>query len=188
VTAAVSTVARIYGLSSLFLSAYAPLAIIFAMRLVSKQHPIKAIVSTVIAVLFALNLVVVLRWMRSERGDYIAASVESGTGELAGYTATYILPFVMVGDVTNWDLSAYAVFMLILGIICVHGRYLHLNPLLALVGYRVYTIATVKGRKYLALARGDDLFAGDAIVARRILDRLLIVETNRSALARNTVS
>ena len=29
---------------------------------------------------------------------------------------------------------------------------------------------------------------GDEIVARRILDRLLLIEANRSAIARNTVS
>lgn len=64
----------------------------------------------------------------------------------------------------------------------------YINPLLAIVGYRVYTIVTVKGRKYVALAQGDDLLDGDNIVARRALDRLLLVETNRSAIARSAIS
>jgi hypothetical protein len=172
--------ARLYVGWSLFLGAYAPLAIVFAMRLLAKSRPVKAEACVVIAVLLALNLFLLLRYARTAPQDYVADEVESGTGELAAYVATYILPFVMVGDVTNWDLIAYGTVLGCIGIVSIRGEALHLNPLLALRGYRLYTITTPKRRRWLVLSL-NRIHKGDRLEASTIAHRLLLVIRNRSA-------
>lgn len=174
---------RWYAQWSVFLSGYAPLALIFAARLAGKSRPIKAWACVGICVALAINVAALLRWFRAAPEDYEAAEVQSGAGELAAYVATYLLPFAVVGDVTSWDLAAYAAFLLLIGIISVRGNFMHLNALLALAGYNIYTVTTRKGRKWLVLSRWS-LKQDDRFEARRILDRLLLVTQNRSACER----
>jgi hypothetical protein len=178
-------ISRYYVSASMFLGAYAPLALLFAMRLMGKNHPIKAAVCVLIFVLVAANLFLMLRVMRAEPGDYRAAEVESGSGELAAFAASYLLPFVVVGDVSNWDLAAYAAYMIVVAIISLRGDYLHLNPLLAICGYRLYTITTGRGRRWLVLSM-ERIRKDDELDARALSPGVLLVTSNRSARERET--
>lgn len=178
-----ASLARLYVSLTLFTAAYAPLTLLFALRLMGKGHPIKARVCVVIFVLVVGNLIGMFRLMRSEPDDFVVADTDSGGAELASFVATFLLPFVLVGDVTNWDLGAYAIYMFIVGVISIRGDYLHLNPLLALRGYRVYTITTGRGRRWLALSL-DAIRTGDKFKGRRLSPGVLLVTTNWSAIDR----
>lgn len=164
----------------MFLSAYAPLAFIFAMRMMGKARPVKAEVCVAIGVLLIANLLVMLRYIKSARQDYVAAKVESGGSELAAYVAAYILPFAVVGDAGNWDVAAYAAVLFCIGIVSVRGDSLHLNPLLAIAGYRFYTITTPKDRNWLVMSRGR-IQTNDKLEARTLVHKLVIVTRNVSA-------
>ena len=173
------SVTRAYVKTSLLLSAYAPLALIFAVRLESKDHPVKAIAFVGLFIAATLNLVLMFRITRSQPEDYHVKGVESGSAELAAFVATYLLPFVLAGDVTNLDLVAYAIYMLIVAIISLRGDYLHLNPLLAICGFRLYTVTTGMDRKRLTLSR-ERIREGDLIEARDLSTGTILVTSNRS--------
>jgi hypothetical protein len=160
------------------------LAFIFAMRMMAKSRPVKAEACVAIGILLIVNLIVMLRYVRSARQDYIAETVESGGPELAAYVAAYILPFAVVGDAANWDVAAYAAVLFCIGIVSVRGDALHLNPLLAVAGYRLYTITTPMKRRWLVMSR-DRIQEKDILQARTLVQRLVIVTRNVSADERN---
>src|ERR1700722_4391424 len=127
---------------SLLLGAYAPLAMLFGIRLLAKDHPVKAYWCFGFSVAMALGQWAMFRLTSAQPTDYKAEDASSGANELAGFVATYLLPFIMVGDVTNLDLIAYVLYFGIVAIISLRGSFLHLNPLLAIFGYGIYTVST----------------------------------------------
>ena len=58
------------------------------------------------------------------------------------YILVYIFPFVVLDYtvIANW--IAFVVFFLVIGIIQVRSSQLYVNPILALLGYRVYEVET----------------------------------------------
>jgi hypothetical protein len=170
-----SFLSRNYPIWSLYLSGYAPLLIIFALRLIGKNHPVKAAASTILASLLIGNAYLSYRLMRSGPEDYVAKQVDSRTSDVAAFVATYLLPFAVVSDVTCWDLGAYAAFVYIVGLVCVRGDYIYINPLLALFGYRAYQITTGADRVWMLLSK-DRIYANTAITARSVAYRFLILE------------
>jgi len=166
---------RNYPSWSLYLSGYAPLLLIFALRLVGKNHPVKAIISSFLAFIIIGNGYLAYRFMRSGPEDYVAKNVDAKTSDVAAFVATYLLPFAVLSDVTNWDLAAYVAFIYIVGLVCVRGDYLYINPLLALFGYRAYAITTETNRVWMLLSK-DRIYPNAAITARSIAYRFLVLE------------
>lgn len=176
-------ISRGYVRLSLLLGAYAPLALLFGLRLVAKAHPVKGYWCFAIAIVMALDMFVMLVVMRAEPGDYKADDVVSSAGELAGFVATYLLPLIVVGDVTNLDLLAYALYFVIVVSICLRGNFLHLNPLLAIAGYGLYTVTTSKGLRLLVLSRGE-IERGDWFDGCKLCAGIILLTNNRSARER----
>jgi hypothetical protein len=57
-----------------------------------------------------------------------------------GYVASYVIPFVTF-PFNGWQqVSAVLVFLFVLGVVYVNSEMLCINPMLNLVGYRVYEI------------------------------------------------
>lgn len=156
---------------TLFLSSYAPLLVIFAVRLGDK-HPDTAFWIVVCAALFALNLVILLNRRVAPR-DFKVHGVKSGAGDVAAYIATYLLPFLVVSDVGWRDLLSYAILVLTIGVVMTREGVLHINPLLALGGWHISTITTIDGAEYY-LVSTRRAQVGDVIRAIPILARLLM--------------
>lgn len=66
----------------------------------------------------------------------IRSSEDSG-GEVSGYLASYLLPFVTVPTPGWRDLLAYGLFLLVGLVIYVRSNLVRVNPTLYLLGYRV---------------------------------------------------
>jgi len=174
---------RGYVRVSLFLGAYAPLVFLFGIRLLAKAHPMKAYFCFGVSVLMAVALWLMFIVTRAQPQDYKAEDASSGAEELAGFIATYLLPFIMVGDVSDLDLLAYSLYFVIVAIVCLRGGFLHLNPLLALFGFSIYTINTLRGRRLLVLSR-DAIERGDTFEGRELCTDIIISTNNRSARER----
>jgi hypothetical protein len=164
-------VAGVYIRWSLFLSSYVPLLLIFAVRL-SEKYEAVAFGAVVAAALIALNLVILLNWHVAPR-DFRVERVESGSNEVAGYIATYLLPFLTVGDMGWRDLLAYALLVWTVGQAVTRDDVLHINPLLSILRYRIYTITTVDGVDYYLIATRP-VRSGDRVRAVPFLERRLL--------------
>lgn len=103
----------------LFVSSYAPPFLLVALRFDDAPLRLIALVVGAVGVLDALRLV---EWQPRRIGPspYTVSEVRDHGSQVAGYLATYLLPFLPITDPSGSDLVAYVLFL-------VH-RWGHLRP------------------------------------------------------------
>ena len=163
----------------LFLSSYSPAFLIIALR--SFDHSwalfwisLAMCTGSVAAFVLFVNVV--------RRGAPVLVTVQSidpRNSELAAYVATYLLPFVLVPSATLQDILGLAVFIVFIGLLWVNSGMLYLNPLLALLNFRLYVV-TVRARggddlpRSFLITRRVDLAAGENMKVDRVVSGVLI--------------
>ncbi len=91
---------------------------------------------------------------------------------MAGYVATYLLPFVTVAQPSGRDLLAYGAFLAVSAIIYVRSSMVAINPLLYLLGFRVANIAGPRGLDAFLICR-DRPAAGTTVHAVEVVPGVL---------------
>lgn len=164
-------VARLF----LFLSSYAPLALIYAAEYWGRQW------SIVWAACFAVFLSVFAVWFLLSRAaksnaanpDIVQDHSQPG-GEVMGYVASYIAPFLFLPLSDVRQLVMLSIYLSVLGYLYVTTDMVAINPALhVLLGYRVYSVR-LKQRGAQRLITRHKLHLGDAIWVARIGPDLLI--------------
>jgi len=125
----------------LFFGSYAPLFILLGLRF---EGTALRIACFAIGVLCALDLGFIM-WQvgRSAPKKYRIERIEDRGSDVAGYLVTYLLPFLIVAQPSVWDLTAYALFIAIVGVIYVRSGLIYVNPLLYVVGYRLSSVVAI---------------------------------------------
>jgi hypothetical protein len=155
----------------LLLSSYSPLFLIAAIRMECEQTRQCLIwLGTAFTLLLVIPL---LATSRSAPEDYKLASVENASGEVAAYVATYILPLLVVSDTRLVDLAAYAVVLMLIGLIMIRGELLHYNPWIFILGRTIHTVRMASGRTYYLVAKRHPQ-PGSVINARAFAERILL--------------
>ncbi len=104
----------------LFACSYAPLFLISGIRF---QTPWLSISCYLIAGVSAMAGLSVVRASRSETGSpYVISKVEDRGPDVAGYLATYLLPFVTAAEPTGRDLIGYAIFLAVAAVLYVRSE------------------------------------------------------------------
>jgi len=159
----------------LFLSSYAPLYVILVFKhwgftitvpevtipiiqqLSGESIPLLSIGWILLSVISLAALITVIGVRRSKGGgDFKNVDSYQSRDELVTtYILVYIFPFVVLdfSEIMNW--IAFIIFFLVIGIIQVRSSHLHVNPVLSLIGYRVYEIET--GEKTVLLVADYEL-------------------------------
>lgn len=162
------------GRPLLFLSSYAPLFGLLAIRF---QPPALWISCVVLAALGVVSLWWLLKLdNRSTRAPYELTAVRDAGGEAASYLATYLLPFLTVSTPTAREVIAYAGFLLVAALISVRSAVAQVNPLLYLLGYRIMSI-TDSNRLNAYLITRHSRRAGDRVQATRFRGDVLVDRT-----------
>jgi hypothetical protein len=128
----------------LALAAYSPVAILTGIR-ISRSGPAEIVIG--VGVLAALALFVALgraRWVSAPTPVELMA-VEDKSADVPAYMMGYLLPFVMVTDPSARDLIVLGAFGVVLLLVSARSTVLTVNPLLQLVGLRVYEAAIDAG-------------------------------------------
>jgi hypothetical protein len=99
--------------------------------------------------------------------------VEDRGGEVAGYLATYLLPFVTVAEPGWRDIVGYLVFLAIVAVVYIRSGLVQINPTLYLFGWRLFAIDIGEGWSGYLLARRPAA-RGEEIHAVRMTERLFI--------------
>lgn len=146
-------------LTRLFITSYAPLALMLALRNSgSVWPPHEAVAFWCFAVLGLVGLLDAFRLprgaqRRSHRRVELSDVKDEG-GQVAGYLATYLLPFLNV-DVDGWrGGAALGLYFLVLMIVFLRSDLALVNPALYVAGWRVVS-ATSEGRRILLLVARD---------------------------------
>ena len=143
----------------LFLCSYFPLVLIFCFLLWG-QRP-WWVVATLFAFGAASLLVTSLYFRHALRGGLYAehkkvTSIERRDTEAMSYIATYLIPFVSF-QLASWQqLMALLLFIVVLLIIYVNSNMIYINPMLNIVGYRLYEVEVEQSKQshfYIARKR-----------------------------------
>lgn len=171
---------------TLFLSSYLPLFALLGLRSVGRSDLI-AVSCGVLIIAGAIGTWLFLETARRKpSGNYLLLDVEQRDADVAGYAATYLLPFVTVFSGEWQDVSTLAAFIGFLGFVYVRSRLIYVNPTLTILGYHLWRVVPqtqgqplnateVRWPKYL-LAYGESIRKGQTIRAYRVTPTLLLFE------------
>jgi hypothetical protein len=155
----------------LFVSSYSPLFALTAIRL----DP-----STLQTVLYwmavggAGGLFAVFaaaRRIQPRRREFVA--VEDRGVDVAGYLATYLVPFLTVSKPTGRDVIAYACFLALVGVVYVRSTLIGVNPLMYLICFRLFAVKDEHGQLHLLISRNPPPPSA-LIPVRRVLPGLMV--------------
>jgi len=146
----------------LFLSAYAPLSLLFAVRDFDSaakwfHHP-RFVVG--VLTLALVSLLFLLFAMSRLKGQFpiTVNRVALRSNDLLNYAIPYLISFFSV-DFGKWqDVAALGMFILLLFVLSYKTQSIFINPALALFGYGLYEIDFTEGTKRktgVFLAKGD---------------------------------
>jgi len=158
--------------TGLWLCSYAPLFAILAIRFRDRALWITCAALAVVGVAFGLALVA--RYKRVAASSVKMRTVEDRGREVAGYLATYLLPFVAVAEPHRRDLIAYGLFLLILAIVYVRSDMLQINPTLYVFRWRLFAVTIGEAQWPGFVLSRQPLHPHQVISATRITDRLFI--------------
>lgn len=156
----------------LFLGSYAPLWFLLALRFTKVQLWVAMLTLGVIGLADTVRLVI-LQPRNLSPSPYEVTDVSDHGSEVAGYLATYLLPFLVVAEPTARDLGAYGLFLAILAVIFVQSGLTEVNPTLYLLRRRVSRIRTAEGWEGFAITR-QRLEIGDHLRAVHLDDGVLM--------------
>jgi hypothetical protein len=155
----------------LFVSSYSPLFALTAIRL--DPGALRTILCWIAAGGAAgLSAVFAAAWrIEARRRDFVA--VEDRGVDVAGYLATYLVPFLTVSKPTAHDVVAYTVFLGLVGVVYVRSTLISVNPLIYLFGFRLFAVRDAHGQPQLLISRKAPARSGP-IPVRPVLPGLMV--------------
>jgi hypothetical protein len=167
---------------TLFLCSFAPLFLILAVRFT--DHWLQAVCGALFLLGLGGGLAVVLRYRGVSGRSWTVTRVEDRGADVAGYLASYILPFVVLPEPSWRDLVGYLIFLIVAATIYIRSGMLQINPTLYLLGWRIFAVSIGETWSGYALARGP-LAQGDIVQVRRVTERVFMVKSKARAKERH---
>ena len=136
----------------LCLSSYAPLFTILAIRF--QGTLLRGVCAGLAAVGFVyLAIVVWIAPRAAQPRDYPVEAVDDASGEVAGYLATYLVPFVTVSSPSVGEVIGYGILALVVLVIFLRSDLARINPTLYLLGRRVASVKAGQSTYYVVCRR-----------------------------------
>jgi hypothetical protein len=168
------------GLGQLILlvSAYSPLALVYAFLGTFGDGRVAA----GLVGLATLSWVGLALFIRSSRRFGVEALEIAGNrprdSDAVGYVVTYLLPFVMGANPRLEEKIATGVFFVLIGVLYLRAHLFYVNPVLSLVGYRLFEVEIGHGT-YLLISRRRALRPKGRIKAHRLSDYVFLEAIDR---------
>jgi len=148
----------------LFISSYALLFVLLGLRF--QAMPLR-IGCFVIGALGIIVLLAIVRGIgRAEPEKRRIERVDDRGADVAGYLVTYLLPFLVVTEPGIGDIAAYVLFIVIVGVIYVRSGMIYVNPLLYMLGYRLFSVTVSPGLDAMLIDKQLPTIGRDLWVAR----------------------
>ena len=177
---------RIWASLIIFVSAYAPLSLLFAVRDFDDQakgffkHAPIVCAGVILAV---ASLVLMSCIFRSLHGQFTAkvTKVELRSNDLMTYSIPYLISFFSVDFGKSQDVAALALFMGLLFVLTLKTQSLFINPILAVGGYGLFNVEfeeSGKTKSGIFLSKLD--FKPDARYRMERLSQFLFIATSKA--------
>jgi cobalamin synthase len=137
--------------SGLFLSSYAPLFLILAVRFTQGWLVILCLALAIVGVGMAVWILDTHR--RSASGAIGVKKVDDVGEQATAYIVTYLLPFVAVKEPSLREVLAYAILFLVAGLVYVRSDMQQINPTLYLLQRRILKVTTDHDRTLYVITR-----------------------------------
>lgn len=152
----------------LFISSYFPLTLIFWILFVTQQ-PLYAwiilgigMVGLIGMLLYFFGIVPTFSPIQEK-----VTGRQIRDGDVMGYIASYLIPFVTF-PLSGWQqIATFFVFMAVLGIVYINSDMIRINPMLNLLGYHLYEITIENGAESYSLITRRRVKCGETV---RIVD------------------
>jgi len=168
----------------LLASAFAPLVALLAVVRFDELGPASWVILAACGVAVLL-LVLVLRSVAGIQSRTIdCQSVRSADERVLSFTSSYFVPLVIAvfGESDTPTLVATAALVAVMATIYVRAGLYHLNPTLALAGYRLYEVTATNGTVTMVLTKERHLRQDGALVCRYVGDDVAIqMEEDRAS-------
>lgn len=173
---------RLVASMLIFISAYSPLSIIFAIQDFSwatKQFAHSWIIYTMLAVSI-ISIITVLTAIstKSSTPPVTIISISNKSGELVNYSVPYMMSFFVI-DLSNIKLLiSFSFFMLIMFILAYRTHNLFMNPILAIFKYSLYEVEYERDEAFFNaffLHKDGELSQGDKCRISEISDGLFSI-------------
>jgi len=148
----------------LFISSYALLFVLLGLRFHGLPLRLGCFAIGVVGI---VALILIVRGIGHDEPEARRIErVDDRGADVAGYLVTYLLPFLAVAEPSVEDLSAYVLFIVIVGVIYVRSGMIYVNPLLYLFGYRLFSVTTSPDLDAMLIAKQPPVIGRDIWVAR----------------------
>lgn len=161
----------------MFLSSYAPLLLILAIRFEESWLRTTCVALAVVGIVGLLALMRLHHEPHDQQGRHALTEVRGAGEGASSYLAGYLLPFVTIGNPSLTDLAAYAGFFVVAYVVTTRTGIIQVNPTLFLLGYRVDSITDEQGaQRYLLSRTRDSITQGVTVRASRMTNDVLLFE------------
>jgi hypothetical protein len=107
-------------------------------------------------------------------GSFVVKTVEDQGPEVAGYLASYLLPFVAVDQPDAALAAGYAIFLVVAAIVYVQSDMVQINPIFYFFGRRVQKVTTTSDDWPAYLITRDRALPGEEITATTLTNGVLV--------------
>lgn len=160
--------------ATLFMSSFAPLFLVFGL-LESFGSGWPTFVCYVIATGSTLFLFVALRvWRLLATSRLTIARARHRDADAIAYVATYVVPFAALGVETWQSRVALILFLALVGILYIRAHLFYVNPLLSVIGYRLFEVETLDGRVLLVISKRKYLRVNTEVDLRTLSDYIFL--------------
>lgn len=159
----------------LFLSAFSPVLVALALVTTPFVDPIPNVLLVLVCALPAAVVGVTLNAARRLQDDRVRYDkVKRVDRDVLAFMASFVLPIAtafFAVDPARW--AATGILLALLVVIYVRAQLYQLNPILAVLGYRLFEVETDRGITITILSRRRSLPEG-SLLAKRFTDELYI--------------
>jgi hypothetical protein len=158
----------------LFLSSYAPLFLIIAVRGWRDSRCLAAGLGgvSIISVIVLFAFIATARKLASDKIS--VASVVSRDGDAMSYIVTYLLPFLAVKLSEFADVTSLGIVIFVIGLLYVNSNMIYTNPVLNIAGYHVFEIQDGDGKTAALISKRSYVRVGSEVNAISIGDFVLL--------------
>ncbi|SEP98046.1 hypothetical protein [Basfia succiniciproducens] len=165
----------------LFISAYAPLMVIMAIKQVDLKSTYYFSSPTIgfgLLIAAVLSSIMVLLTVKSVKSGLMVtvSKASNKSGDMFGYTIPYMLSFMRI-DLSEWQtVLAIILFLLVLFIMAYRTQTVFINPILAIFGYMLIDCTFKRGEREIQamIITRKPIVSGDAICIDRLSHYLYI--------------